>query len=286
MKRLTAMLASLTAVVAGAMLLAPTAAHAAPAANAAKRALIVGVSQYDPPTVPTVGGAGDAVATRDLLVHDGFAKDNIRMLVDGEATADNIRAGFDWLAASSTSNTLSVFHYSGHTKQQVLPDGEQDDEEFHEFMWSVDNQFISDRELASRVQQIQGNAWIDIAGCEAAGFDNGISSPSRLFTAASQENEKAYELSSAGRSVYSQMMIGALSGGATIQKAFAATAAAAPTTTADQQPYGPQHPYLAGGGSGEWSLGAAAAPSGGLEGLLSGLLTKLLGPLAPQTPGR
>ncbi|MGI9034171.1 MAG: hypothetical protein ACR2HY_10970, partial [Acidimicrobiales bacterium] len=35
-------------------------------ANADKRALIIGVSNYQPPTVPTLGGAGDAAPTPDL----------------------------------------------------------------------------------------------------------------------------------------------------------------------------------------------------------------------------
>lgn len=287
MKRLIAVLASATTLATGTLLLAPTVAGAAPPANAQKRALLIGVSRYQPPTVPTLGGAGDAMATRDLLVRNGWSSGNIRMLVDGDATAANIRAGFDWLAANSTPNSFSVFHYSGHTKQQQLPAGQHDDEDFHEFLWSVDNQFISDRELSAHMQQLRGNAWVDVAGCEAAGFDDGISGPTRLFTGASQETEKAYELENGGRSVYNDLMVGALSQGMSIQQAFAVTAPAAAKMTANQQPYGPQNPYLAGGDSSPWFLKPPvnqAGPLGGIlpPGLLS-VLSGLLGPLAPQT---
>jgi caspase domain-containing protein len=284
MRRLLAVLASLATTAAGAALLGPTAAQAAPGANATKRALIIGVTDYQSPTVDTQGGRGDAEATRGLLLRLGWSSANIRMLVDGDATAANIRAGFDWLVAGSTPSSFSVMHYSGHTKQQPLPPGQRDDEGYHEFLWSVDNQFISDRELAARMRELKGRAWVDVAGCEAAGFDDGIAGPTRLFTGASQETEKAYEFSSPGRSVYSQLMVEALAQGASIQKAHAAAVAAAPSITANQRPYGPQTPYMAGGDGSQWFL-APPKQVGPLGGLLPpGLLPP--GLLTPQTASR
>jgi hypothetical protein len=278
-------IALLAAVATAAVLALPVAAGAAPPANAAKRALIIGVTNYHPPTIHTQGGRGDAEATHDLLVSDGWSEQNIRVLVDEQATAANIRAGLDWLVANSTPTSFSVFHYSGHTKQARLPAGQHDDEEFHEFLWSVDNQFISDRELSSDMQSLRGPAWVDVAGCEAAGFDDGISSSSRVFTGASRETEKAYEFSS-GRSVYNSLMVGALAQGLSIQQALAAAAKAAPGITAQQEPYGPQDPVIAGGDGTQWYLAPPkhAGPLGGL--LPPGLLPPGLLPpglLTPQT---
>lgn len=284
MRRLIALLAS-AATLGGALVLVPAVARAAPAANADKRALIIGVSNYQAPTVRTLGGAGDAAATRDLLVKSGWPASQVRTLIDGEATAANIRAGFQWLASSSSPSSFSVFHYSGHTKQKQLPPGQADGEDFHEFMWSVDNQWISDNELAAAMNQLQGKLWVDMAACEAAGFDNGISGPNRLFTAASQENEKAYEMADGGRSVFNQLMVSSLSGGASIQQAEATAARVAPGLTAGQQPYGPQHPVIAGGDGSDWFVKPPAAPAGPLDSLTA-VLSGLLGPLVPQTPGR
>jgi len=253
-------------------------------ANADKRALIIGVSNYQPPTVPTLGGAGDAAATRDLLLQDGWPASQIRTLIDGKATAANIRAGFQWLAQASTPSSFSVFHYSGHTKQKALPPGQTDGEQYHEFMWSVDNQHISDNELAAAMNQVQGKLWVDMSACEAAGFDNGISGADRLFTAASQENEKAYEMANGGRSVFNQLIVSSLSGGASIQQAEATAAEAAPRLTANQQPYGPQNPVIAGGDGSDWFLKPPSSPPGPLDGLTA-VLSGLLGPLVPQTPG-
>ena len=112
---------------------------------------------------------------------------------------------------------------------------------------------------------------MNIAGCEAAGFDEGVSSPRRLVTASSQANEKSYEYSSSiGRSVFGSLMVAdGMAGGAadanhdrrvSIHEAFAHAAQRAPAITrAERQ--GPQHPYLAGGDGPEWFLdGTPAAP--------------------------
>src|SRR5205085_9966947 len=92
----------------------------------------------------------------------------------------------------SGPNAFSVIHYSGHVKQ-MGGDRDGDGERTDEFLWSYDNVFLADRELADAVHRLQGLAWVDIAGCEAAGFDDGLSGPTHLFTASSQETEKSYE---------------------------------------------------------------------------------------------
>jgi hypothetical protein len=155
--------------------------------------------------------------------------------------------------SNSTSSTFSVVHYSGH----VLQEGST------ESIWPHDNAFISDKELAASFKALQGRAWINISGCEAAGFDEGVSSPTRLFTASSKADEKSYELPSARVSVFMMYMVrrGMLTGEAdfnrdrrvSVQEGFRLAAEKAPSFTAGQA-QGPQHPQMAGGDGSELFL--------------------------------
>ena len=239
-------------------------ATAAPAPTAEKWALVIGITEYDAPTRDTVGGANDAAVVRKTLLANGWPADRIKMLVDGDATAANIVAGMDWLVQNSTPTSFSVFHFSGHTKQADAGHSGGDGEQFHEFLWARNNQFVSDREVGARMRALRGHAWINMSNCEAAGFEDGFASPTKLFTAASREDEKGYERYETGKSILTQLMVEeALLNGAgdadrngrvSLQEAFNYAAAAAPGLSAAGE-YGPQHPVMMGGNDGgEWFL--------------------------------
>ena len=282
--------------VSGLLVLSPLAlAKAAPADDAEKWAVVIGISQYQGRTKPTPGSAGDAAIVREALLRNGWADDRIKMLVNEEATAANIRDAMRWLVDNSTDTSFSVFAYSGHVKQ-MEGDRDGDGEGNDEFLWPHDNRFIADGELAASMRALRGDAWINIAGCEAAGFDDQVSSPRRLFTAASQEVEKGYERGDWQMSVFNGLMVdqGFLqgtgdadgNGAVSIQEAFNHAAAVAPEMTKDQR-FGPQHPYIAGGDGTEWFLSPPPPPpappsaadddEGLLDGLLRGELGGLLG---------
>ena len=245
-----------------------TAATPAPAANSERWALIVGVTDYAGRTASTAAGAADAVDFREALLRNGFKADHIVTLTEREATAGSIRNGLQWLVDRSAPNAFSVFHYSGHVKQ-MGGDRDRDGEKTDEYLWPYDNQFISDAELASYVRRIQGLAWIDIAGCEAAGFDDGISGPERVFTASSRETEKSYEHPEWNNSVFTGMEIDQAflqglgdsdgNGKVSIQEAFAFAAERAPQMT-HRQKRGPQHPVGAGGDGSQWYLDGPPPP--------------------------
>jgi hypothetical protein len=184
--------------------------------------------------------------------------------VDGDATAGNIRKAMQWLTQHSAPDTFTLFHYSGH----VCIQGRGPCGGGHMYLWSVDNSFISDDEVGNNLQNLQGTAWVDIAGCEAAAFDKGIHSPQRLFTAASQSNEKGYEDPDWHESVWTGYSVdqGMLQGQAdsngdhvvTVQEAVN-WANPKSTQYTQQGQNGPQHPYIQ-GGSGDYNLAAYAAP--------------------------
>ncbi len=241
----------------------------APSADSDRWALVVGVGDYAGRTASTVAGAQDAEDFREALLRNGFRNDRIRILTEGAATARNIRAGLQWLIDNSSPNAFSVFHFSGHVKQ-ISGDRDRDGEKLDEYLWPHDNVFISDAELGEQARRLRGLAWIDIAGCEAAGLDDGISSPTRLFTGSSQETEKSYEYPEWQNSIFTGMEIdqAMLQGMAdhdgntkvSIQEAFAYAAARAPQFTAGQS-QGAQHPVIAGGDGTPLFLDAVAGPA-------------------------
>src|SRR5207248_11597858 len=115
-------------------------------------------------------------------------------------------------------------------------------------------------------------------------FEQGIASPQRLFTAASQTNEKGYEDPDWGESVWTGLLVdqGMLQGRAdtngdhrvSVQEAASWARQQAPAMTTHQS-HSPQHPFIAGGdGDGGWYFDAGNSsnkpapppPSGGSGG--------------------
>ena len=238
------------------------AASASPPAGAEKWALIVGVDRYQGKTRPNSGSVGDAEEVRAALVRAGWPSDHIRVLTDGAAHAAAVRDGLQWLVDRSSDRSSVVFHYSGHVKQTGRT----------EFLWPHDNKLIADSELAGYLNRLRGWAWINISGCEAAGFDEGVSGPRRLFTASSEAHEKSYELPPEHRnSVFTSLMVDEAmlqgkgdanrDGRVSVNEGFRYAADRAPGITARQK-QGPQHPRLAGGDGSEWFLDPPAATGG------------------------
>ena len=244
------------------------AAGTGPTADHERWALVVGITDYAGRTVSTAAGAADAADFREMLLQNGFAPDHILTLTEQQATAANIRNGLQWLVDRSSPNSFSVFHFSGHVKQ-MGGDRDRDGEKTDEYLWPYDNRFLADRELADQANRLRGLAWIDIAGCEAAGFDDGISGPNRLFTASSRETEKSYEHPEWNNSVFVGLQIdqaflqrmgdGDGNGKVSIQEAFAFAAERAPQMTSRQK-RGAQHPVGAGGEGPQWYLDGPPPP--------------------------
>ena len=83
------------------------------------RALLIGIDRYRHVS-PLVGTVNDARAMKAWLSsHLGFGDGDIRMLLDGEATRDNIlRSIEDWLIAGTRPGEDVFLYYSGHGFQQ------------------------------------------------------------------------------------------------------------------------------------------------------------------------
>jgi hypothetical protein len=255
MRRTLALVAVAIAVAAA----APIAALASPGAGAEKWAVVIGIDHFEGRTRPNVGAVGDAQDFRDMLLRTGWRSDHVLVLTDANATQAGMRAAFRWLASKATASSYSVVHYSGHVKQM----------NGHEYLWPHDNRFIADTEFGQAMRAVRGWAWVDVSGCEAAGFDEGISARNRLFTASSRANEKSYEYPSWRNSVYTGLLAdqGVLQrqadynrdGRISVTEAFRYAWERARAITA-RQSCGPQNPSAAGADGTVWYL-AAPAPA-------------------------
>jgi hypothetical protein len=221
-------------------------------------AVVIGITYYDPPTHDTYGGAGDAAAVERALLAAGWWRGHIRMLVNGAATAQNILSAMRWLVSVSRPHTFVLFHYSGHMCEY----GRGPCATGHIYLWSVDNQFIEDNVVTGILGGIRGKAWLDFSGCESRAMTTGLANRDRIVSSSSQTDEKSYEDPNWHESVWTGFVFdrGILrryaDGGRpnpTIWQALRFGEIRAPQYTSSQRPYGPQHPYAA-GGSRTWRL--------------------------------
>lgn len=225
------------------------------AAPADRWAFLVGVQDYRPPTVDTIGSAQDVRFIADALVASGWRADQIRVLVDEQVTGRALREGLDWIAAKSRPGTFALFHYSGHVKQH----GGQS-----ESLWPVDRDFVRDREVTAALSGAAGRLWVDIAGCEAASFLDGLPSDRVLFSGSSTAVEKSYEYPPWGMSVWTGLLfdLGLRQGQAdadrdgrtTVGEALRWSTYHAQAITLGQEPYGRQTPQVAGDPVLGWTL--------------------------------
>lgn len=224
------------------------------AAPADRYAFLVGVTHYRKPTHDTIAGAADVQFIRSLLLASGWQPQNIRMVTDEQATGAAVRAGLQWLAARSTPGTFTLFHFSGHVKQS---DG-------HEKLWPYDRDFVPDTYLAGTLGRGTGKLWVDIAGCEAAGFIEDLPSSRVLVSTSSKSTQKSYEFPQWGESVWSGLVwdLGLAQGQAdankngitTVGEALRFATYYAQAITLRQEPYGRQTPQVAGDPVRGWTL--------------------------------
>jgi hypothetical protein len=217
-------------------------------------ALLVGVTNYRSPTHDTLAGARDVAFINSYLLANGWRSQNIKVLTDARATGAAVREGLSWLAARSTPGTFTLFHYSGHVKQSGG----------HEKLWGSDNVKILDTTVAAALRRGTGKMWVDIAGCEAAGFIENLPSDRVLVTASSKRTQKSYEHPRWGESVWVGLMwdAGLAQGQAdlnhdgvtTVGESIRFASYWAQAVTLRQRPHGRQSPQVAGDRVRGWTL--------------------------------
>jgi Leucine-rich repeat (LRR) protein len=98
-------------------------------AGAASYALVVGVSEYADPSVADLEyAASDARQLASTLeTQCGFARHDISLLVETEATRDGLAAGFAWLRERVGPSDLAFIYLAGHGSTVVDREGDEAD---------------------------------------------------------------------------------------------------------------------------------------------------------------
>lgn len=94
-------------------------------AQAADKALIVGVGKYQLPRANLTGIDLDVGMASDMAQYLGIAPQNIHVVMDENATLANVKAQMQWLAQGVGPKDRVFFYFSGHGTQ--VPDQNNDE---------------------------------------------------------------------------------------------------------------------------------------------------------------
>lgn len=161
-----------------------------------RTALIIGINQAKGgSTLP--GSIADATNLKDALVMYGFARKNITMLLDAQASRDAILHELDRLAERTPKNGLAVFAVATHTR---IRNGQNE-------LLTADGLRVSAGELGVRLARVRSKMWVALPTCYAAGYDRpGIVGRDRIATFASSATKPTYQLGSSGSYLFIKMV--------------------------------------------------------------------------------
>ena len=169
-------------------------------------AVVVGIDDYPGNDADLRAAVADAKEVDSALAAYGVPANHRFVLLDKQATGDNIRGALAWMAGRASADSTVVFFYSGHVRQ-VAGDADRDGEVIDEAIVAADGDNVYDGQVADLLRGVDARtAWIGIAACYGAGFDDALA-PGRILTAAAGENDVAYENSSLGRSYMVEYMV-------------------------------------------------------------------------------
>ncbi|UOF20797.1 caspase family protein [Pseudomonas syringae] len=197
-------------------------------------ALVVAVANYaQAPVLPlsVLNDAQDVVATLNSAAHCGYASENVKLLLDSEATLDAMRQELDALAARAQPRDTVLIFFSGHgarlgDESALVPV----DCDAHHLAQTT----LPEQEFSAALARIKAERLVVlIDACHAgavasfksigATLNLGFNEKSlkqlaqgtgRVLIASSRATEYSYALSGARNSLFTEHLLGALRGGA------------------------------------------------------------------------
>ncbi|HEY4411186.1 MAG TPA: caspase family protein [Acidimicrobiia bacterium] len=169
-------------------------------------AVVVGIDDYPGTDADLKAAVADARDVDSALAAYAVPASHRLLLLDQQATGDNIRAGLSWLTGRAAADSTAVFFYSGHVRK-VAGDPSHNGRPVDEAIVGSDGDNVYSGQVASILRNLEArSAWLGIAACYGGGFDDALA-PGRVLTAAAGENDVAYENSSLGHSYMVEYMV-------------------------------------------------------------------------------
>jgi uncharacterized caspase-like protein len=157
-----------------------------------KYAIVIGISDYIGTANDLTYGDVDAKDIQNTLNNTyGFEPGNIKLLLNSQATYDNISAGIDEVKESATADDEVVFFYSGHGANGIAADG--DKEVRDESIISFELSYIWDGQLKQWFSDFKTNRIIFIFDSCFSGGMNDLKEDGRIILAGSSETGYSYE---------------------------------------------------------------------------------------------
>jgi hypothetical protein len=152
-------------------------------------AVVIGIDDYPGVDYDLRQAATDARAADAALQSYGIPASRRLVLLDGQASTANIRGALNWLADHAAPEATAVLFYAGHARHVFDRRGGP----VHAALIGADGNHIIDTELARILSRLEArSAWIAMAACYGAGFDETLA-PGRVLTASAGPDEIAYE---------------------------------------------------------------------------------------------
>jgi len=152
-----------------------------------KKALLVGVDEYNDPDVNLQGCVADVLQMKKLLISNSFSESNILILKNQWATKENILDKLEEMIINSKEGDELVFHFSGHGSQVTDLDGDEGDklDEVlipHDFSW--DGGYITDDDIAKVFKKLPDNVFLSMISdsCHSGTISRDINSMIRSIT--------------------------------------------------------------------------------------------------------
>jgi hypothetical protein len=132
-------------------------AWAQPAQRNTRHALIIGISEYIDPAVPTLKGVKhDMLSARRMAAAMAIPDANIRVLRDRDATAEHIREEIEGLYSRMADGDRLFIYYSGHGTRWY--DERTKLDECTEGLMAADGQVLTNAELGQRLSPLAKRA--------------------------------------------------------------------------------------------------------------------------------
>jgi len=159
-----------------------------------KWAVVIGIADYAGTVNDLKYTDDDAKDMQKYLLQKGYPAGNIKMLLDGQATAYNILDALDWLDSYENTDSEVVFFYSGHGSTYTDTNNIDGDGEYvDETIVSADLYLILDTTLGNKINALESDKIaIMFDSCFSGGMTD-MAGPGRVLSTACGETELSYD---------------------------------------------------------------------------------------------